>query len=121
MKEEKITPKIMAAEWSKLFEAYRNKRIRVTIEGSNVKPFTSELVGFRLGKAGEMENPPDKRQRDGKFYTPPCFLLQFKDGELYLSMEDMGTPLIQSKGLCIPIGEMVLCFTESEDNAHRTK
>jgi hypothetical protein len=37
-----------------------------------------------------MDNPPDKRQRgDGKFYTPPCFLMQFQDGDLFFVMEDI--------------------------------
>lgn len=61
--------------------------LMLQIEFDGIK-FQSVLNSYEQQKLTGMQNPPEKRFKDGKYYTPVCLRLNFEAGSLVLVVED---------------------------------
>jgi hypothetical protein len=61
------------------------KTLQIDFDGIS---FQSVLNSYEQQKLTGMTNSPEKRLKDGKYYTPVCVRLNFEAGSLVLAVED---------------------------------
>jgi hypothetical protein len=68
-----------------VLEVMYGKQVNIKFDDVHL---SATLLSAELQKITAMTNPPAKRKRDGKSYTPPCLRLNFDVGSLVLVIED---------------------------------
>lgn len=68
-----------------ILEPMYGKKVKITFDDVYL---IATLVSGELSKITTLTNPPSKRKRDGKSYTPPCLRLVFDVGSLVFVIED---------------------------------
>jgi hypothetical protein len=65
----------------------------------------------KKGNIGDIINKPEKRQReDGKWYTPPCLLVQCDEGNMFFVIEDIVNIVIGVSGVRVMFESYAVSF-----------
>lgn len=95
------------------FRPYVGKLLQISVEGSNIKPFTSKLISVTPGTLAKMKGlEPEKRHKDGKEVTPATVNIEFEDGSLFFIMEDVKEVVQALGGLTFNMGTYTVRFKE---------
>lgn len=100
-----------------LFDFLVGKEVSITIrtESSTLhKLGPIVFAGASMQKLSTLKNAPDKRELNGKMYTPPMFSLSFdKDSCLIFIIEDT-TIVARYKGLCLIVDKYYVDVVQYE-------
>lgn len=88
------------------------QKVRITF-GPSQHSFTSTFIGVRQSRLADLINTPDRRERDGIWYTPTTVTFVFESGKLHFVLEDITRISQNLKGVCVITGptevRMELC------------
>jgi hypothetical protein len=100
-----------------LFDDLIDKEVSITVRNESTvlhKLGPIMLKGAGMQKLSTLKNAPDKRERDGKMYTPPMFTLWFdKDSCLVFIIEDT-TITARYKGVCLVLDKLYVDVVQYE-------
>jgi hypothetical protein len=98
-----------------LFQPFYGKRMHVNILGSQVKPFSSILENVRPATLQQLKGlEPDKRPNEkGTFTTPPSLLIEFRDGSLFLIIEDIRSQELRLSSITLHFDRYAVQFVEA--------
>lgn len=94
--------KAQVEEYAKLFRPYYNQVLQITVEPSKIIPFSSTLRTVRVATLADIKPlEPEKRTQNGKEVTPPFFMVEFEDGQLFFILEDIETVALTTRGVTL--------------------
>lgn len=90
IKDKKVKPEKVIPELEKVMPYVRHLIGEQVVIKFGEFSFTAKLVNVRMTKLADFVNVPEKRENEGKFYTPKSVGLFFEGGEMIaLVVEDI--------------------------------
>ncbi len=103
-------------QYASLFRPFYGKKLRIEVEPSSIKPIVSTLLVVRPATLVMMKGlEPEKHELDGKFVSPTSMLVEFEDGQLFFSLDDIKNRVINTHGIMIAFTDYRVKFLEVKE------